>query len=160
MKALPLALFLTACSGAGHIPPEENNIQRISVVPQSFDTTWNMVVEWFVLRGTPVDRMSKVDGVITSEANLRADHELDCGQASGRISWATAKLENIRGQINVVVREVGPDESKVLVSVFGKAQSNVRNAYGNVISSEAANCVSSGALEAELFEYLELGIPE
>ena len=155
VSAAFLAALLIGCSGAGQIPPQERQIQRSVTLDQSYEGVWSLVVEWFVLRGTPFDTMDKEDGVITSGSGLRASYELDCGKAAGRVSYAAAKMENVRGQINVVVRERGEGKTQVLISVFGGAESVVRNMYGHAVSSAKAECVSTGELEAELIEYLQ-----
>lgn len=147
--------FIYGCAGAGQTAPEESKFQRHATITQDFDTTWDSVVEWFAINNTPLDKVDKEDGLITSERHLRSKDELDCGKATGQISWASAKMENVGGNINVIVRSKGTNKTKVIVTVFGRGEINIRNGLGNSISSAEAKCVSTGALEKSLFTYLE-----
>jgi len=148
-------LTLFGCTGAGQKLPEKRNIQNSKVVNASYDETWNTVVEFFAVNNTPLEKVEKEDGLITSARHLRSRNELDCGEATGQISWASAKMENVGGNVNVVVRAVGKEQTKVIISVFGRGEIHIRNAYGNSLSAQEAACVSTGVLEKSLFSYLE-----
>jgi hypothetical protein len=63
-------------------------------------------------------------------------------------------MENVGGNINVIVRGKGDNNTKVIITVFGRGEVNIRNAYGNTLSQSDAVCVSTGVLEQSLFEYL------
>lgn len=149
------SIAIAGCVGAGQNLPEKRNINNIKTISSSYEKTWNSIIEFFAVNNTPLEKINKGDGLITSSRHLRTLDELDCGQATGQISWASAKMENIGGNINVVVRSIKPEKTKVIVSVFGSGDINIRNAYGNSLSSQEARCVSTGAFEKSLFSYLE-----
>lgn len=148
-------LLLTGCTGASHRPPAVPDFSKEITIPNNFDSTWASVVKWAALNNVPLDKVDKEDGLISSRRGLSANRVLDCGEAKGKIAWASAKLESVVANLNIIVEDLGERGTTVTMGLFGSGMVTIRNGYGSVISSEQAQCVSTGFLETSLFSYLQ-----
>lgn len=77
---------------------------------------------------------------------------LDCGEA-GYAMLSVQKLENPRGNFNLLIKEQPDGKVKVTVNCFFKATSNVYF-EGKVTESQVIDCVSTGMIENELLTYI------
>jgi len=149
-----VGLSLFGCAGAKQIPPQEYKFEKIVVIDKPFKDVWNSAVEWYAVSNIPFTDMDKEDGLISSSYGLRMGSDIDCGEASGQITWASATMENVNGNVNTVIRANEENTTKVIINVFGGGEINIRNGYGNIISHSKARCVSTGKLESSLIAYL------
>ena len=148
MIALAAIASLTGCAAAGVSNMQQGNIDNNFVFDQSYDEVWSSTVEWFASNNIPIDNVDKASGLISSNYGLNPGMGVvDCGEPTGNIGLYRARFEDMSGNINIIVREVGPEETRATVNVFGNALVVVRNAYG-VVSSANVRCVSTGSLES------------
>ncbi len=154
LAILVIATILTGCGSASHKPPTTTDFSRDTTVQADFDSTWSNVVKWAALNNVPLDKVDKEDGLLSSQRGLAAGGVLDCGEAKGKIAWASAKLESVTANLNIIVENSGDRGTTVTMGLFGSGVVAIRNGIGAIISSEQAQCVSTGSLESSLFNYL------
>lgn len=156
IAAISVLVILAGCAGAGQIPPAPREITNQVTLETSFDNTWSALIQWFAINNTVLDRIDKENGLLTTERFLGASNGmLDCGEATGQISYASARIENPTANANIIVRNISDESTQVIISFFGQANSVIRNVAGGVVSSSYADCVSTGQIESELITYLK-----
>ncbi|MBU0473261.1 MAG: hypothetical protein KKF62_03780 [Bacteroidetes bacterium] len=150
--AILLVIFVFGCST--YKPPKTYEVVKEMTYNKSFDDVWNLAIEWFANHGTPIKNMDKVSGFIATEYSLstRQMNCLDCGSA-GQNLFAVQRLDDPRGNFNLLIKKIDDNNVKVTVNCFFKATSNV---YfdGKLNSSNTIDCNSTGLLEKEIVEYL------
>ena len=150
--AFVLIVVLFGCSR--YQPPKTYNVIKEMTYDKSFDDIWNTAIEWFATQGTPVKNMDKTSGFISTEYSLSTGQMncLDCGVA-GQALLAVQRLEDPRGNFNLLIKKQPDGKTKVTVNCFFKATSNVYY-EGRITSSNVIDCVSTGSLEKQILDYL------
>lgn len=148
LTSLIVTGLLAGCTPAGvkNIPQED--FDKNFVFPQSYDEVWGSTVEWFAMNNIPINSMEKDSGLISSNHGLSPGSSvINCGEPTGNVGLYQARFESADSNINVLVREIGPEQTRATVNIFGNAGVVVRNGYGNIVSSNEVRCVSTGKLE-------------
>jgi len=119
-----------------------------------YDEVWNATIEWFATQGTPIKNMDKSSGFISTEYSLRANQSncYDCGTAAQGGLLATHRINNPVGNFNVLIKKISDTKTKVTVNCFLKATSSFTAVGETQVNS--LECVSTGALEKEILDYL------
>lgn len=146
--ALAAVVSLAGCSSAGVKNVQEKDINKNFVFDQGYDEVWGSTVEWFSSNNIPIKNVEKDSGIISSSYGLSPGMDVvSCGEPTGNIGLYKAHFEDMSGNINIIVREVGPEETRATVNIFGEALVVVRNGFGEVSSSNV-RCASTGSMES------------
>jgi hypothetical protein len=160
MKALIVLLalfFVLFCGCAQYQPPKTYSIVKEKIYDKPYIEIWDRVIEWFALNGSPIKNMDKESGFIATEYSLSTGQMqcLDCG-TPGQALYIVQRLENPRGNFNILVKKQDNGTTKVMVNCFFKVTSNVYS-DGRVIQTDERDCNSTGKLENEIFDYIGAG---
>ena len=153
MKYLSIILVLfIGC--ARYQPPQRYNVKTEAVIEKPFEKVWTSAVEWFATHNTPIKNMDKTSGFISTEYSLSANdlNCLDCG-VEGQAFLTVIRIENQRGNFNLIIKPLEDGNTKVLVNCFYKATYNMYS-EGRLQRSEEINCTSTGVLERAILRYL------
>lgn len=147
-------VLLHGCAVVNVTPPSEKTIERSKVYSQNFEESWSRSVDWFADNNVAIEKIEKDSGLLTAKYLLRAnDTVLDCGKVNtqGVINNSINKY----GSLNLTVRKIGAESSKVNVNYFGRFELSGWDFWwgGNV--SAKGNCSSTGELERSVLSYIE-----
>lgn len=151
--ALLISIFLIAC--ASYRPPIKYDFQTEMIYKESFDEIWNKTVEWFATQGTPIKNMDKESGFISTEYSLSTEKHMryvDCGIV-GEHPLVIQKIENPTGNFNILIKKQPDDKTSVNINSFFQA-TYIATTGSGIPASKKIECVSTGLLEREIFEYL------
>ncbi|WP_417421281.1 hypothetical protein [Halomonas sp.] len=148
--------LLGGCAAAGVTGLPSDTAEKKFVFDKEFDNVWEATVEWFASNNTPIDNVDKNSGLISSNYGLNPGSGIiNCGQPTGNVGLYQAVFEDVKTNINIIVREQGEQRTRATVNIFGKALVVVRNGYGQVVSSASVDCVSTGNFERSYQRYVE-----
>lgn len=153
ISALSLVPLLAGCAPPSMIAPDQPSHESTATINKPYDETWLATVDWFSNQNIPIKQIEKDSGLIASDYSLRTEQDvLDCGKVAGADGW-TLTGSSHNANLNVRVRELGEDQSAVTMRIFGTGEYGF---FNPMLSSphrlHVEDCVSSGALEAQLFE--------
>lgn len=158
--AISIAIFLAGCTAPTLIPPDEPTHDTSQNFSADYDSVWEATVDWFSDRNIPIKQIEKDSGLIASDYSLRTGQDiLDCGYLEGG-SGMTLVSEDHTANLNVRVRAVNAEESTVSLNVFGESNYLYQNPMDRSVTETVTsdNCVSTGALEGELFDFISASI--
>jgi hypothetical protein len=148
------ALALTGCASVNMNAPVEYSVDKNREFNLPYETTWIKAVDWFADHDVTIEKIEKTSGLLTAKYLIKANDEyLDCGhiEATGTLEEPT--IEKL-GSLNVTVREIGANTTKVNVNFFGEFKLTARDAWdGRPIRGEG-RCVSTGELEKSILDYV------
>ncbi|MFI8749373.1 hypothetical protein ACIGG6_05155 [Vreelandella lionensis] len=148
--------FLGGCAAAGVTGLPADTAEKNFAFDKSYDEVWEATVEWFASNNTPIDNVDKDSGLISSNYGLNpGSGVIDCGQPTGNIGLYPAVFEDMKANINVIVRKQNDQQTRATVNIFGNALVVVRNGYGQTVSAAAVDCVSTGSYERSFQRYVE-----
>lgn len=159
--------LIAACSPAGSRNIERTSIVNTSTIDAPKESVWLDSLEWFAVKGIPMEHINKESGIIASKfGGLTANKgygignegldktHISCGEPTGNIGLYRARFVSSSINMNVVLRAVNDSQTKVVITVGGHAISQVSNLYG-VVSKAQTPCASRGILEAEFLNFLK-----
>lgn len=149
-NVLVVVAALSASGCMSYTPPIESPAQRVITVQKPYETVWDLAIDWFGSTGVGLDKIQKESGLISAAPNsVRPGKYLNCG----KIGMGGA-LEEFSSSMNVVVRKVSEDQTKVTVNVVADGMAIARNAYGAVLKQRKATCLTTGELEKSFHQYV------
>jgi hypothetical protein len=163
LNPLIVLFFIVGCAAPMRIQPVVTyTVEKERVINKSFDLVWQSAVEWFATHNTPIKNIDKSSGLITTEYSLslsQARKCMDCGSGQSNFS-GKVELVNHSGNFNILIKKIDENSTKISINVFfGCTINNYR--YENVlstnyvlVSSTRTDCVSTGQLEKEIYDYL------
>lgn len=161
VKAIALiciTVAVTACSsvvGTTNIQPTAVETSR--VINVGYDETWLRVVDWFAKHNILIGKSEKESGFINAEYTLPGVDlsDLSCGEPTGHMWTAASKFEDAFGLINVTVRKVDKEKTRVIVNFSGRVSVVIRDVWGGVIRSTTARCYSKGTIEKSVLDSIQ-----
>lgn len=163
-----LALLVSVFVALGCTPPKHivqratYEVEKERVINKPFDAVWQSTVEWFATRNTPIKNIDKSSGLISTEYGLSVDEAaqyMDSGYGESNFQ-GKVEVVNHRGNFNVLIKKINETSTKVDINAFFNCTVN-RYRYENLFSTNyvlessiPTKCVSTGALEKELLNYL------
>jgi hypothetical protein len=144
------ALILQGCATHKAAPRADVDRQKTYKIP--FDKAWNISVDFFAENGINLDKIEKESGLLTAQnGSVGIGYYLNCGEAGGLGSG----FENINSRLNVLVREVDENTSKISVNLNADAQVVRRNLYGHALERIAVRFESTGQLETDMHAFFQ-----
>jgi hypothetical protein len=140
--AVVVCLGIVACT----VPPKPRIIVNSWVIEKPFDSVWTSVIESFAELNLPILNMEKASGLITTDWMLIDKKYMDCGTIGLDKVSAMPAGKDYKCRFNVMVKKVSDTSAEMKVN--GIYRLDVRENYGNGTTFQ---CVSTGALEAEIY---------
>jgi len=149
-----LAILITGCASVKIQPPAKHSIEKSRTYSLSYEKTWIRAVDWFADHDVTIEKIEKTSGLLTAKYLIKANDEyLDCGEikVSGTLG---GPIIDQYGSLNVTVREVNSDSTKVTVNFFGEFKLKANDAWDGRIVTTNGRCVSTGVLENSILTYI------
>ena len=154
-----VAVLASACTSV--TPPAPAPAPADAYVRANVDRTWPAIVQFFADTRIPISTIDKASGIVASKdfalTGDIAQRFLDCGTTkdgkaavTGIDQFIAKGLARASGDFNVFVRPSG-DSTAVRVNVGYRVESMNPMAYNRFTP---VNCVTSGAFERDLVEYI------
>lgn len=146
---------LVACSGTMHItPPEYRQVQNSYSYRVSYDQAWLLVVDWFAENNVTIDKIEKTSGFISAKYNIRLHpNALDCGEIKVSI-LATLQRYEETANVNVTVRPVDANNTKVNVNISGSYEGMGHDHGWGKKLPFSGPCVSTGEFEKSVANFI------
>ena len=142
--------------------PVVHTIEKERIINKSFDATWQSIIELLATYNMPIKNLDKNSGFISTDYKLvtgEISQYMSCEGASSTFS-GKVELTNHGGNLNVLIKKISDDSTKVTVNTFYSCTSN-KYRYASLIStayvfesSSKVDCSSTGILEKAIFDYI------
>ncbi|MBP0050098.1 hypothetical protein H9C73_15330 [Marinobacterium sp. AK62] len=143
-------VFSSGC--ATHKAAPKAKIERQNVYQVPFEKAWNISVDFFAENGINLDKIEKDSGLLTAQnGSVGLGSYLNCGEAGGLGS----RFEDVNSRLNVLVRKVDDETSKISVNLNANAYVVRRNLYGHALERISVRCESTGQLENDMHAYFQ-----
>jgi len=166
MPIIFLSLFLILnCATSKYVAPAAPvvyNIEKDRIINKPFDAVWQTIIELLATYNMPIKNLDKSSGFISTDYKLvtgEVSQYMICEGASSTFS-GKVELTNHGGNLNVLVKKINEDSTKVTVNTFYSCTLN-KYRYASLISTEYVlesitriDCTSTGNLEKAIFDYL------
>jgi hypothetical protein len=161
---LLIILSIACVTQPVYIAPVTRNVEveKVKTIKKPIADVWQSAVEWFATHNTPIKNIDQSSGFISTEYNLSMQDVarfVDCGiGASTEMERITT--ENFIGNFNILVKKIDQKSTKVSVNAFFSGmcyryrRENIFSQNFILVSSSKINCVSTGVLEKQIFDYL------
>ncbi|WP_054031211.1 hypothetical protein [Desulfatitalea tepidiphila] len=150
-----LAILIGGCASINIQPPVEHPIDKSRNYSFPYEKTWLRAVDWFADHGVIIEKIEKSSGLLTAKYYIDADNEdfLDCGdiKASGTLG---SPVISKYGLLNLTVREINGNSTKVNVNFFGEFEIEANDAWDGRLIITKGQCVSTGKLENSILTYI------
>lgn len=150
---LCISLFLYGCASIEVIPPIKSNVINNKVFNFDSEIAWSKAVDWFADHNVKIEKIEKSSGLLTARNRLFADEtDLDCGTI--KIVGAYKRSMNRFGTLNVTVRPVGNNQSRIKVNFFGEYELKAYDAWNDRLMTRNGVCLSTGMLEQDILNFI------
>ena len=152
--AILLALTVASCASVKVTPPQQQEFDSSREYALSFESVWLRAVDWFANHHVTIDKIEKASGLLTAKYLIETNGRLlDCGdiQVSGTLGRKNIEKD---GALNLTVRELGDNKTKVNVNFFGKYELQANDAWDGDLLTHSGRCISTGVLEKEILGYI------
>lgn len=150
IKILVLGLMCFMIYGCAGIAPAPRQIAKAFPIEAPFDEVWQAVIESFAELQLPIQNMEKDSGLITTDwidfSGQKNTGYCDCGKPRFGL------LEGSRsGRFNIFIKKTSGNSCEVNVNCMYRQTLVKLN--GDFYKNKS--CVSTGNLEAEMFELIK-----
>jgi hypothetical protein len=148
--AAMLTAILTGCANIQVSTPNSTQVERSRTFDVPFEPAWSGAVDWFADNNISIEKIEKSSGLLTAKYALEVNQNiLDCGKIehSGLLR-APAIIR--AGTLNVTVREVEANKTRVNINFFGTYLIQGNDAWDASLVSSSGKCVSTGLLEKSI----------
>jgi len=137
-------------------------IEKERVISKSFDATWQNVIELLATYNMPIKNLDKNSGFISTEYKLISGNPAQYASFTGASSNFAGKVEltNHGGNLNVLLKRISADTTKVTVNCFYSCNRN-KYKYAGLLSttyilesSQKVDAETTGNLEKAILDYL------
>lgn len=157
MKLLPssiMVILLVGCASVNVQPPVEHSIDKSRSYSLPYEKTWIRAVDWFADHDVTIEKIEKSSGLLTAKYLIKANDEfLDCGDIKATGTLGGPVIDKY-GSLNVTVREINNDSTKVNVNFFGEFELKANDAWDGRLVTTKGRCVSTGKLESSILTYI------
>ena len=157
MKKLVILILILSATGCASIkvtPPVEANLERSRTYKLSFEKIWTKAVDWYADHNVIIDKIEKPSGLLTAKYLIRLDDKsLNCGDIEVSGILGEPRIEKF-GTINVTVRTVSDNETKVNVNFFGEYKLQANDAWDRRLVTASGRCLSTGNIENSILSYI------
>lgn len=145
---------MTGCASIKITPPQSQELEKSNTYLMSYEKTWIKAVDWFADHNVTIEKIEKPSGLITAKYLITAsDEHLDCGNINASGMLEKPHIEKY-GSLNVTVREVNSEKSKVNVNFFGEFKLSGNDAWDGRLVIASGHCISTGSLEKSILSYI------
>lgn len=140
-----VCLFIYGCATA----PVPRQITKAFPIEAPFDDVWQAVIESFSDLQLPIDNMEKDSGLITTDwIDIKGQKNTDYCDCGG----LGINIEQRRvGKFNVFVKRIAGDSCEIRINCM--YEQTISDIYEK--SFRRRKCVSTGKLEAEMFNLIK-----
>jgi hypothetical protein len=147
------AIFISGCASINVTPPKKVDFDKERTFNLEYHTAWVRTVDWFADHDVIIDKIEKESGLITAKHLLETDNKyIDCGKID--ISGSYNDSIEMVGSLNVTVRRVDENRTKVNVNFFGRYKYSGRDAWDGRHVTNEGRCVSTGLVESSIHSYI------
>lgn len=156
---------MLSCATSKYVAPAApvvHIIEKERIINKPFDAAWQSIIELLATYNMPIKNLDKNSGFISTDYKLitgDVSQYMICEGASSTFS-GKVELTNHGGNLNVLLKKVNEDSTKVTVNTFYSCTAN-KYKYANLISttyilvsSTKVDCISTGNLEKAIFDYI------
>ena len=151
------SIFVAGCASITSIKtgqPGEYAFEKSRTYPQPFEKVWISSVDWFADHNVTIEKIEKSSGLLTARYLIKTnDTYLDCGKPEATGTLGPPKIDCF-GALNVTIRSLGVNETKVNVNFFGEYKFEARSAWNGRLIVGNGRCVSTGQIEKEILGYI------
>jgi hypothetical protein len=154
MHSSILVVLLTGCANVNVQPPVQQSIEKSKSYSLTYEKAWIRAVDWFADHDVKIEKIEKSSGLLTAKYFIEANDEyLDCGdiKATGTIG---RPVVDKYGSLNVTVREINKNSTKVNVNFFGEFKLKANDAWDGRPIATNGRCISTGKLEKNILAYI------
>jgi hypothetical protein len=147
-------VFLHGCASVTVTTPVEPDFDKSRIYNAPFDGTWNRAVDWFAEHNVIIDKIEKPSGLLTARYTLEtSDLLLNCGKINVQGVLGEPNIKRL-GSLNVTVRPVDQESTRVNVNFFGEYELKAKDAWDGRLIVREGTCVSTGELEEQLLNFV------
>lgn len=162
-----VSFIIQSCSSPRNVvtaAPVVRVIEKERIINKSFDAIWQSTIELLATYNMPIKNLDKNSGFISTEYKIITGNVSQYMYSVGASSTFSGKVEltNHGGNLNVLVKKVNEDSTKVTVNAFYSCLAN-KYKYANLLStvyvlesSTRIDCESTGNLEKGILDYVSL----
>lgn len=148
--SLLFALALVGCANVDVTPPVPQDYQNSQVYPLPFEEVWLQSVDWFASNNVTIEKIEKPSGLLTAKNVIHDDSQLlDCGEFKVTGVIGKASIDKY-GSLNVLVRSLSEDETRVSVNFFGEYKLQAKDIWERRDVTRTGQCLSTGELEQSI----------
>jgi len=166
---LLLIFLIQSCGSAKRIAtvpvvPVVRVVEKERNINKSFDAIWQSTIELLAIYNMPIKNLDKSSGFISTDYKLisgNVSQYMNCVGANSTFS-GKVELTNHGGNLNVLLKKINADSTKVSVNAFYSCIAN-KYKYANLLStvyvfesSTKIDCTSSGDLEKAILDYISI----
>ncbi len=149
-----MVILLVGCASVNVQPPVEHSIDKSRTYSLSYEKTWIRAVDWFADHDVTIEKIEKSSGLLTAKYLIKANDEfLDCGDIKTTGTLGSPIIDKY-GSLNVTVRELNNNSTKVNVNFFGEFKLKAKDAWDGRLVTTKGRCVSTGKLESSILTYI------
>lgn len=157
-------LIMLGCNAPRQVvvAPVVRVVEKERIINKSFDDIWGRTIELLATYNMPIKNLDKSSGFISTDYKLVTGIVSDYMYCVGASSTFTGKVEltNQGGNLNVLLKKISADSTKVTVNVFYSCNAN-KYRYENLLSTNyilesttKIDCESTGTLEKAILDYV------
>lgn len=149
--AAMLTAILTGCANIQVSAPNPTQVERSRTFDVPFESAWSGAVDWFADNNIAIEKIEKSSGLLTAKYALEVDQNfLDCGKIEHSGLLRAPDITRA-GRLNVTVREVEGNKTRININFFGAYLIQGNDAWDASSVSSSGKCVSTGVLEKSIF---------
>lgn len=154
LSIIVLVLITAGCASVSVTPPVVADFEKSRTYQLPFDSVWNRSVDWFADHNVIIDKIEKPSGLLTAKYLIKTDDKyLDCGEIDVSGTLNEPYIEKY-GTLNVTVRSITDNETKINVNFFGEYKIRANDAWDGRLVTANGRCVSTGNLEKSIMSYI------
>lgn len=155
LSILILMLIVSGCASIKVTPPVETTIERSRTYKLPFEKVWARAVDWYADHNVTIEKIEKPSGLLTAKYIQKLDDKaMDCGVIDVSGILGDPSIEKI-GTLNVTVRSINDNETKVNVNIFGEFRLQASDSWDGRLVTSSGSCVSTGSLEKSILHFIE-----
>lgn len=148
--------ILTGCASVITIThPEKQTFESTRVYNKPYGVAWLKAVDWFADHNVVIEKIEKDSGLITAKylIDVSTSDYLDHGKVEASMAHITSIEEH--GSLNVTVREIDANKTKVSVNFFGTYEIHALDGWWGKDMRKTGKSISTGKLETSILNYIQ-----
>lgn len=145
---------MVGCASINVSQPAVAEFEKSKTYSMNYEDVWIRAVDWFADHNVTIEKIEKGSGLLTAKYLIEtSDNYLDCGQVKAAGVLADPNIERY-GSLNLTVRQVDENNTKVNVNLFGEFKLSANDAWDGRLVTANGKCVSTGNLEKSVLSYI------